>query len=103
MRERGGMHYLVQNWVSRPIIDDFIHPTWIYHKVFEKLLEKCGKMRGKIIFSPLWVLITIQVCMQKNQKEISSNEVRRLLWLLEGENAGTGGGKWYKERGKCMI
>ena len=48
---------IVQNWVSRPIIDDFRHPTWIYHKVFEKWLEKCGKMRGKIIFSPLWGLI----------------------------------------------
>ena len=38
----------------------------------------------------------------KNQREISSNKVGRLLWLLEGENAGKGG-KWYKERVKWII
>jgi len=34
-----------------------------------------------------------------NIREIYSTKVSG---LLEGENAGTGGGKWYKERGKCI-
>ena len=25
---KGEMHYRVQNWVSRPNVDDFWHPTW---------------------------------------------------------------------------
>ena len=45
------MHYKIQNWVSRPNINDFRHPTWTFHKVFEKKwLENAGKIRGKIIF-----------------------------------------------------
>ena len=47
-------HYIVQNWVSRPNIDDFRHPTWTYYKVFEKMPEKCGKnLRKNFFFSTL--------------------------------------------------
>ena len=45
------IHYIVQNWVSRPNINDFRHPTC--HKVFEKRLEKGGKNEGENYFSPL--------------------------------------------------
>jgi len=41
--------------------------------------------------------------MQKKQREISSNKVRRLLWPLGEEKCGKGGGKWYKESEKCII
>ena len=40
--------------------------------------------------------------MQK-QREIYSNKVRRLLWPLGGGKCRKGGGKWYKESGKCII
>ena len=39
----------------------------------------------------------------KNQREISSNKFRRLLWPLGEGKCGKGGGKWYKESGKCII
>ena len=32
-----------------------------------------------------------------------SNKVRRLLWPLGEGKCGKGGGKWYKESGKCII
>ena len=62
---------------------------------FEKNDRKMREMmRGKIIFSPLWCLIQkldpISGLHAKNQREISSNKVGRLLWPLEGENAGKG-------------
>ena len=76
-------HYIVQNWVSRPNIDDFRHPTWTYYKVFEKMPKKCGKNLRENYFSPLWCLIQKldhkSGLHAKNQREISSNKVRRLL------------------------
>ena len=39
----------------------------------------------------------------KNQREISSNKVRRLLLPFGGGKCGNGEGEWYKERGKCII
>ena len=75
------MHYRVQNWVSRPNIDDFRHPTWTYQKVFEKMPEKCGKKEGENNFFPLWCLIQKldhnSGLHAKNQREISKNEVRK--------------------------
>ena len=70
------------------------------HGPITMFLKKCpknaGKMRGKIIFSPFWFLIqklNHNIGLHaKNQKEISSNIIRRLLGLLEEENAGKGGG-----------
>ena len=62
--------------------------------------------RVKIIFSPLWFWIKKtksqfrSAC--KNQREISSNKVGRILWSLGGEICGKRGG-WYVERGKCNI
>ena len=50
-KERGKC--IVQNWVSRPNINDFRHPTC--HKVFEKMLEKGGKNEGENYFSPTLV------------------------------------------------
>ena len=49
------MHYLVQNWVSRPNIDNFRYPTWTYHKGFEKMPEKCEKNDGGNYFFPILV------------------------------------------------
>ena len=54
------------------------------HGPITKFLKKCpknaGKMRGKIIFSPLWCLIQKldlnSGLHAKNQREISKNEVR---------------------------
>ena len=56
----------------------------IPHGPITKFLKKCpknaGKMRGKIIFSPLWCLIKKldhnSGLHAKNQREISKNEVR---------------------------
>ena len=53
------------------------------HGPITKFLKKChknaGKMRGKIIFSPLWCLIQKldhnSGLHAKNQREISKNEV----------------------------
>ena len=54
------------------------------HGPITNFLKKCpknaGKMRGKIIFSPLWCLIQKldpnSGLHAKNQREISKNEVR---------------------------
>ena len=67
------MHYLVQNRVSRPNIDNLRHPTWTYHKGF----EKCPKNAKKNIFSPFWFLIKKidhnSGLHAKNQRDISKN------------------------------
>ena len=48
------MHYRIQNWVSRPNINDFRHPTWTYHKVFGKnALKMREKWGGKLFFPTL--------------------------------------------------
>ena len=63
---------------------DFRHPTWTYYKVFEKMPKKCGKNEGENYFFPLWCLIQKldhnSGLLAKNQREISSNKVGRLLW-----------------------
>ena len=50
--------------------------------------------RGKISFSPLLIqkLDHNSALHVKNQREISSNKVRRLLWLLGRGKCGKGGG-----------
>ena len=54
-------------WQVLPVVavpwkyNDFRHTTWTYHKVFEKMSEKCGKNEGKNIFSPFWFLIKISL------------------------------------------
>ena len=74
---------------------------------WKKWPENAGKIKGKISFSPLWFLIQKldhnSGLHAKNQRDISSNKVRRLLWSLGGVNCGKGGRKFYKERGKCII
>ena len=49
-------------------------------KFLKKFPKNAGKMRGKIIFSPLWCLIQKldhnSGLHAKNQREISKNEVR---------------------------
>ena len=37
----------------------------------------------------------------QNQREISNNKVRRLLWPFEGGKCGKGG-KWFKVRERCI-
>ena len=50
------------------------------HGPITKFLKKCPKNEGKIIFSPLWCLIQKldhnSGLHEKNQREISKNEVR---------------------------
>ena len=58
------------------------------HGPITKFLKKChknaGKMRGKIIFQPFWVLIQKldhnSGLQAKNQREISNNKFRMLPW-----------------------
>ena len=74
------MHYGIQNRVYRANINDFRHPTWTYHKVFEKISQKCGKNEGENYFFPTLVFDSKTrsqfrpAC--KNWREISKNEVR---------------------------
>ena len=60
-----------------------------------KFLKKCPKKAGKIICSPFWCLVQKldhnSGLQAKNQREISSNKVRRLLWPLGGGKCGKGG------------
>ena len=72
------------------------------HGPITKFLKKCpknaGKMRGKIICSPLWCLIQKldhnSGLHAKNQREISSNKVGRLLWPFGGK---------MRERGEEIV
>ena len=81
------------------------------HGHITKFLKKCpknaGKMRGKIIFSPLWCLIQkldpISGLHAKNQKEISSNKVGRLLWPFGGGKCGKGGGNGIRRGGNGLY
>ena len=93
----------------RPCIFSSFHFTHTSANLFDYRLD-CFRSfllsisrQNKI--SPLWFLIQNldhnSALHAKNQREISSNKVRRLLCLQEGENAG--GRKWYKERGKWII
>ena len=65
-----------------------------------------GKIRGKISFSPLWVLIKKLDrnlgLHAKNQREISSNKVRRLLWPLGKGKCGKGGGNGIRRGGNGL-
>ena len=58
---------------SQPNVDDFRHPTWTYHKVFEKIRKKQGE-------NYFWFLIKKlnhnSGLHAKNQREINKNEVR---------------------------
>ena len=89
--KRGSMQYWFQNWVYCPKVSEFRHPTWTYYKVF----EKCPKNAGKIIFPTFCCLIKKLDhnlgLHAKNQREISSNRVRRLLWPLGEGKCGKGG------------
>ena len=62
-----------------------------------------GKINGKIIFSPLWFLIQKldhnSGLHAKNQREISSNKVRRLLWPVGGRKCGNRGGNGIRRGG----
>ena len=81
------MHYKIQNWVSRPNINDFRHPTWTYHKVFEKMPEKCGKNEGKLFFHTLVFDSKTRSQLRphaKNKREISENEIRSPPHPLDG-------------------
>ena len=64
--------------------------------------EKCGKNEGENYFSPLWCLIQkldpISGLHAKNQREISSNKVGRLLWPFGGKMRERRGNGKRKER-----
>ena len=68
--------------------------------------ENAGKIRGEVIFPTFCCLIQkldhnsgLHV---KNQREISSNKVRRLLWPLEGGKCGKGGGNGIRRGGNVF-
>ena len=94
-KERGKC--IIESRIEFP--DPILMTLDTYHghitKFFKKFPKKAGQMRGKIIFSPLWCLIQkldyISGLHAKNQREISSNKVRRLLWPLGGRKFGKGG------------
>ena len=75
-------------------------------KFLKKFPKNAGKMRGKIVFSPLWCLIQkldpISGLHAKNQREISSNKVRRLLWPLGRGKCGKGGGNGIRRGGNGL-
>ena len=91
MREKGGMVYGEGEMQYRVRIE-FTFPKLVSldtpHEPITKFLKKCpknvGKMRGEIIFPPFWCLIKKldhnSSLHAKNQREISSYKVRRLLW-----------------------
>ena len=80
------------------------------HGLITKFLKKCpknaGKMRVKIIFSTLWCLIQKldhnSGLLAKNQREISSNKVGRLLWPLGGGKCGKGEGNGIRRGGNGL-
>ena len=65
-----------------------------------------GKISGKISFSPLWFLIQKldhnSALHAKNQREISSNKVRRLLWPLGRGKCGKGEGNGIRRGGNAL-
>ena len=89
MRERGRKWYkergkcIIESRIEFP--DPILMTLDTSHGPITKFLKKCpknaGKMRGKIIFSPLWCLIQKldhnSGLHAKNQREISKNEVRK--------------------------
>jgi len=88
MRERGRKWYkergkcIIESRIEFP--DLILMTLDTPHGPITKFLKKCpknaGKMRGKIIFSPLWCLIQKldhnSGLHAKNQREISKNEGR---------------------------
>ena len=63
-----------------------------------------GKISGKISFSPLLIqkLDHNSALHVKNQREISSNKVRRLLWPLGRGKCGKGGGNGIRRGGNGL-
>ena len=73
---------------------------------FLKMSENAGKIRGEVIFPTFCCLIQkldhnsgLHV---KNQREISSNKVRRLIWPLEGGKCRKGGGNGIRRGGNGL-
>ena len=64
------------------------------------------KSREKLFFPTLRVLIKKldhnSALHAKNQREISSNKVRRLLWPLGGEKCGKGRGNGIRRGGNAL-
>ena len=62
------------------------------------------KSKGKLFF-PTFVFDSktrSQFSHAKNQREISSNKVRRLLWPLGGGKCGKGGGNYIRRGGNGL-
>ncbi len=82
---------------------EWTQPT-LTQSILKDLKLDGEEIKGKISFSPLWFLIQKldhnSGLHAKNQKEISSNKVRRLLLPLGRGEMWERGRKWYKERGK---
>ena len=114
MRERGRKWYKERGkWIieSRiefpdPMLMTLDTPHGPNAKFLKKWPENAGKIKGKIIFPTLWVLIKKlnrnSGLHAKNQREISSNKVRRLLWPLEGGKCGKRGGNGIRRGGNAL-
>ena len=72
----------------------------------KKWPENAGKIKGKIIFPTLWVLNKRldpnSGLYAKNQREISGNKVRRLLWPLGWGKCGKGWGNGIRREGNAL-
>ena len=68
--------------------------------------KKCGKNEGENYFFPLWCLIQKldhnSGLLAKNQREISSNKVGRLLWRFGGGKCVKGGGNGIRRGGNGL-
>ena len=75
------------------------------HGPITKILKNVRKIKGKIIFPTICCLIQKldhNLGLHAKLERISRSDIRGLLWPLGRRKCGIGG-KWYKERGKCII
>ena len=100
-KERGKCNIEARIDFTVPKLVSLDTPYGLITKLLEKCLKNVRKIREKFIFPAFCRLIQKLYhnsgLHAKNQREISSNKVRRLLWPLGGEKCGKAGGKWYEE------
>ena len=92
-KERGKCNIEARIEFTVPKFSEFRNPIRTFHKVFEKMSEICRKNKGKNYFSYILLKKLDHNLGQyaKNQREISSYKVKRLLWPLGRGKCGKGG------------
>ena len=72
------------------------------HGPITKFLKNCAKNEVEHFFPPFWCLIQKldlnSGLLAKNQREISSNKVRRLLWPFGGGKCRKGGNAFHSPK-----